>query len=77
MAVSVPVRAGRPAQPGLGEANAAAAHLVKINAAAKNFVAQFEPVVLDYCVGLAREPYHVRSAGASTRAQGREPIPVN
>jgi guanine deaminase len=42
------------------EANTAAAHLVKINAAAKDFVQQFEPVVLDYCVGLAREPYHVQ-----------------
>jgi 5-methylthioadenosine/S-adenosylhomocysteine deaminase len=42
------------------EANTAAAHLVKVNAAAKDFVAQFEPVVLDYCVGLAREPYHVQ-----------------
>ena len=42
------------------EANTAAEHLVKVNAAAKDFVQQFEPVVLDYCVGLAREPYHVQ-----------------
>ena len=42
------------------EANAAAAHLAQVNAAAKDFVQQFEPVVLDYCVGLAREPYHVQ-----------------
>ncbi len=42
------------------EANTAAAHLAQVNAAAKNFVQQFEPVVLDYCVGLARAPYHVQ-----------------
>ena len=42
------------------EANTAAEHLVIVNAAAKDFVQQFEPVVLDYCVGLAREPYHVQ-----------------
>jgi guanine deaminase len=42
------------------EANATAEHLAKVNAAAKDFVRQFEPVVLDYCVGLAREPYHVQ-----------------
>ena len=42
------------------EANTAAAHLAQVNAAAKDFVQQFEPVVLDYCVGLAREPYHVQ-----------------
>ncbi len=42
------------------EANTAAEHLVKVNAAAKDFVQQFEPVVLDYCVGLAREPYDVQ-----------------
>jgi guanine deaminase len=41
------------------EANTAAAHLAKTNAAAKDFVHAFEPVVLDYCVGLARQPYHV------------------
>ena len=41
------------------EANAAAGHLAKINVAARDFVHAFEPVVLDYCVGLAREPYHV------------------
>ena len=41
------------------EANAAATKLNETNAAAKEFVAAFEPVVLDYCVGLARQPYHV------------------
>jgi guanine deaminase len=41
------------------EANAAAGHLAKINAEARDFVHAFEPVVLDYCVGLAREPYQV------------------
>ncbi len=42
------------------EANAAAEHLANVNAAAKAFVLEFEPVVLDYCVGLARQPYHVQ-----------------
>ena len=41
------------------EANAAAKQLANVNAAARDFVRAFEPVVLDYCVGLAREPYHV------------------
>ena len=41
------------------EANAAAQHLEKVNAGARDFVHLFEPVVLDYCVGLARQPYHV------------------
>jgi 5-methylthioadenosine/S-adenosylhomocysteine deaminase len=41
------------------EANKTVQHLAKVNAAAKDFVHAFEPVVLDYCVGLAREPYHV------------------
>jgi guanine deaminase len=41
------------------EANIAAEHLTKVNAEARDFVHAFEPVVLDYCVGLAREPYHV------------------
>src|SRR5215831_17993900 len=41
------------------EANAATKHLAQVNAAARDFVRAFEPVVLDYCVGLAREPYHV------------------
>jgi guanine deaminase len=41
------------------EAAAAVEHLEKVNAGAKEFVQLFEPVVLDYCVGLAREPYHV------------------
>lgn len=42
------------------EANVAAEQLVKVNAAARDFVQAFEPVVLEYCVGLAREPYHVQ-----------------
>ena len=42
------------------EANAAAEHLAKVNAAARDFVHAFEPVVLEYCVGLAREPYRVQ-----------------
>ena len=42
------------------EANVAAEQLAKVNAAARDFVQAFEPVVLDYCVGLAREPYHVQ-----------------
>jgi 5-methylthioadenosine/S-adenosylhomocysteine deaminase len=42
------------------EANAAVEHLNDVNAAAKAFVHEFEPVVLDYCVGLAREPYRVQ-----------------
>jgi 5-methylthioadenosine/S-adenosylhomocysteine deaminase len=37
----------------------AAAHLAAVNAGAREFVETLEPVVLDYCVGLAREPYHV------------------
>jgi len=41
------------------EANDAVARLAEINANAKDFVDAMEPVVLDYCVGLAREPYHV------------------
>ena len=47
--------------PGLAlEAHAAVEHLDKVNAGARDFVQLFEPVVLDYCVGLAREPYHVQ-----------------
>jgi 5-methylthioadenosine/S-adenosylhomocysteine deaminase len=42
------------------EANVAAEQLGKVNAAARDFVQAFEPVVLDYCVGLAREPYYVQ-----------------
>jgi cytosine/adenosine deaminase-related metal-dependent hydrolase len=41
------------------QANGAMAHLREVNAAAREFVELMEPVVLDYCVGLAREPYHV------------------
>jgi guanine deaminase len=42
------------------EANAAVEHLNKVNAGARDFIRMFEPVVLDYCVGLAREPYRVQ-----------------
>jgi 5-methylthioadenosine/S-adenosylhomocysteine deaminase len=42
------------------EANTAARHLEQVNASAKTFVETFEPVVLEYCVGLARQPYHVQ-----------------
>ena len=41
------------------EAAAAAARLAEVNANARAFVQALEPVVLDYCVGLAREPYPV------------------
>ena len=41
------------------EAGEASRQLEQSNAAARAFVRAFEPVVLDYCVGLAREPYHV------------------
>jgi len=41
------------------DANEAMAHLREVNASAREFVEVMEPVVLDYCVGLAREPYHV------------------
>ena len=41
------------------EAAAAAAHLAEVNAGARALVEALEPVVLDYCVGLARRPYHV------------------
>jgi hypothetical protein len=37
----------------------AAAHLAKVNAGARDLVQALEPVVLDYCVGLARQPYPV------------------
>jgi 5-methylthioadenosine/S-adenosylhomocysteine deaminase len=36
----------------------AAARLAEVNANARAFVEALEPVVLDYCVGLARAPYH-------------------
>jgi len=42
------------------EAHAAVEHLNKVNAGAREFIQMFEPVVLDYCVGLAREPYRVQ-----------------
>jgi 5-methylthioadenosine/S-adenosylhomocysteine deaminase len=42
-----------------GEAAAAGARLAEVNANARAFVQALEPVVLDYCVGLAREPYSV------------------
>ena len=41
------------------EAAAAAARLAEVNANARTSVLAMEPVVLDYCVGLAREPYPV------------------
>jgi 5-methylthioadenosine/S-adenosylhomocysteine deaminase len=41
------------------QANVAVAHLAEVNASARAFVQTLEPVVLDYCVGLAREPYPV------------------
>jgi 5-methylthioadenosine/S-adenosylhomocysteine deaminase len=41
------------------DANAAVARLAEVNANARAFVQALEPVVLDYCVGLAREPYPV------------------
>jgi hypothetical protein len=33
--------------------------LAAVNSDARAFVETLEPVVLDYCVGLARAPYHV------------------
>ncbi|MCL2430312.1 MAG: amidohydrolase family protein [Alphaproteobacteria bacterium] len=41
------------------EAAAATARLAEVNAGARALVEILEPVVLDYCVGLARTPYHV------------------
>jgi len=41
------------------EAAAAVAHLAEVNAQARELVQALEPVVLDYCVGLARQPYPV------------------
>jgi 5-methylthioadenosine/S-adenosylhomocysteine deaminase len=40
-------------------AAAAVEQLIEVNAGARTFVEALEPVVLDYCVGLAREPYPV------------------
>jgi guanine deaminase len=40
-------------------AAAASAHLAEVNANARALVQALEPVVLDYCVGLARAPYPV------------------
>jgi 5-methylthioadenosine/S-adenosylhomocysteine deaminase len=42
------------------EAADAAARLAEVNANARAFVQALEPVVLDYCVGLARQPYPVQ-----------------
>ena len=42
------------------EAAAAVEYLGKVNAGARELVHLLEPVVLDYCVGLASEPYHVQ-----------------
>ncbi len=41
------------------DTNAAVAHLNEVNRGARDFVQALEPVVLDYCVGLASQPYHV------------------
>jgi guanine deaminase len=41
-------------------ASAALVHLNEVNRGARNFVQLLEPVVLDYCVGLASQPYHVQ-----------------
>lgn len=41
------------------ETTAVMEQLARVNVGARDFVKAFEPVVLDYCVGLAREPYHV------------------
>ena len=42
------------------EAAEAIARLRQANVAAREFAQALEPVVLDYCVGLAREPYRVQ-----------------
>ena len=42
------------------EAADAAARLAEVNANARAFVQALESVVLDYCVGLARQPYPVQ-----------------
>ena len=41
------------------EAAEAVTRLAEVNAGARDFVQALEPVVLDYCVGLARQPYPV------------------
>jgi hypothetical protein len=42
--------------------------LAAVNADIRAFVEMLEPVVLDYCVGLAGAPYHVhRSCGDPDR----------
>ncbi len=38
----------------------AIAHLDEVNRGARDFVEALEPVVIDYCVGLASQPYHVQ-----------------
>ncbi len=49
----------------------AAAHLAEANAGARALVQAIEPVVLEYCVGLARQPYHVhRWCDDATRYSG-------
>jgi guanine deaminase len=42
------------------DAAGAVAHLAEVNAGARALVQALEPVVLEYCVGLARQPYHVQ-----------------
>jgi 5-methylthioadenosine/S-adenosylhomocysteine deaminase len=41
------------------DAGNAATRLAEVNSGARALVQALEPVVLDYCVGLARQPYHV------------------
>jgi 5-methylthioadenosine/S-adenosylhomocysteine deaminase len=41
------------------EAADAVARLAEVNAGARDFVQALEPIVLGYCVGLARQPYPV------------------
>jgi 5-methylthioadenosine/S-adenosylhomocysteine deaminase len=41
------------------DAAGAVAKLAEVNAGARALVQALEPIVLDYCVGLARKPYHV------------------
>jgi cytosine/adenosine deaminase-related metal-dependent hydrolase len=43
----------------VAEAASAAANLAEVNAGARALAQALEPVVLDYCVGLARRPYSV------------------
>ena len=50
------------------EASESVQRLNEVNAGAREFVQALEPVVLEYCVGLARAPHHVhRWCGAHSR----------